>query len=100
MQLIAEAEADRQLEAKLQQIQISKLRGAATNEGGRARSYGKNRIREAGRAEGAIAGQRERLSVASFIAERQAIEDKVLRRGTFFNRKFDYCDVHEGSFQQ
>ena len=72
---LAEAEADRQLEAKLQQIQISKLRGAATNEGGRARSYGKNRIRETGRAEGAIAGQRERLSVASFIAERQAIEN-------------------------
>ena len=32
--------------------------------------------------------------------ERQAIEEKILKRGTFFNRKFDYCDVHEGSFQQ
>ena len=32
-------------------------------------------------------------------AERQALEDKVLKRGTYFNRKFDYCDVHEGSFQ-
>ena len=33
-------------------------------------------------------------------AERQAIEEKILKRGTFFNRKFDYCDVHEDSFQQ
>ena len=32
-------------------------------------------------------------------AERMAIEDKVLKRGTWFNRKFDYCDVHEGVFQ-
>ena len=33
-------------------------------------------------------------------AERQAIEEKILKRGTFFNRKFDYCNVHDGSFQQ
>ena len=72
---LAEAEADRQLEAKLQEIQLGKLKGTGVaNEGGRSRSYGKNVMLRAGRAEGAIAGQRERLSVASFISKRQTLE--------------------------
>jgi len=72
---LAEAEADRQLEAKLQEIQLGKLKGTGVaNEGGRSRSYGKNVMLRAGRAEGAIAGQRERLSVASFVSKRSALE--------------------------
>ena len=72
---LAEAEADRQLEAKLQEIQLAKLKGTrVANEGGRSRSYGKNAMLRAGRAEGAIAGQRERLSVASFVSKRSALE--------------------------
>lgn len=72
---LAEAEADRQLEAKLQDIQIKKLKGTGVaNEGGRSRSYGRNQILEAGRAEGAIAAQRDRLSVASFISKRKVLE--------------------------
>ena len=72
---LAEAEADRQLEAKLQDIQLKKLKGTGVaDEGGRSRSFGKNQILAAGRAEGAIAAQRERLSVASFISKRQNLE--------------------------
>ena len=72
---LAEAEADRQLEAKLQSIQVAKLKGTGVaDEGGRSRSFGKNVTLKAGRAEGAIAGQRERLSVATFIANRKALE--------------------------
>ena len=73
---LAEAEADRQLEAKLQQIQLAKLKGTGVaNEGGRSRSYGKNQILAAGRSEGAIAATRDRLSVASFVSKRQTIEE-------------------------
>ena len=73
---LAEAEADRQLEAKLQEIQLKKLKGTGVaDEGGRARSFGKNAMLAAGRAEGAIAGQRERLSVASFVSKRRALEE-------------------------
>ena len=73
---LAEAEADRQLEAKLQQIQLAKLKGTGVaNEGGRSRSYGKNQILAAGRSEGAIAAQRDRLSVASFVSRRRTIEE-------------------------
>ena len=72
---LAEAEADRQLEAKLQEIQVKKLKGTGVaDEGGRSRSYGKNQILAAGRSEGAIAAQRDRLSVASFISKRQTLE--------------------------
>ena len=72
---LAEAEADRQLEAKLQEIQVKKLKGTGVaDEGGRSRSFGKNQILAAGRAEGAIAAQRDRLSVASFISKRQTLE--------------------------
>lgn len=73
---LAEAEADRQLEAKLQEIQIKKLKGTGVaDEGGRARSFGKNAMLAAGRTEGAIAAQRERLSVASFVSKRRALEE-------------------------
>ena len=76
---LAEAEADRQLEAKLQEIQLKKLKTAsaagAANEGGRSRSFGKNAMLAAGRAEGAIAAQRDRLSVASFVSRRRALEE-------------------------
>ena len=72
---LAEAEADRQLEAKLQQIKIAKLKGTGVaNEGGRSRSFGRNAMLAAGRSEGAIADQRERLSVATFIKNRKALE--------------------------
>ena len=72
---LAEAEADRQLEAKLQEIQVKKLKGTGVaDEGGRSRSFGKNQILAAGRAEGAITAQRDRLSVASFISKRQKLE--------------------------
>tara|TARA_R100000458_G_C8273899_1_gene248787 strand:- start:2527 stop:3255 length:729 start_codon:yes stop_codon:yes gene_type:complete len=73
---LAEAEADRQLEAKLQQIKIAKLKGTGVaNEGGRSRSFGRNQMLAAGRSEGAIADQRERLSVATFIKNRKALEE-------------------------
>lgn len=72
---LAEEEADRKLESKLNDIQLAKLKGTGVaDEGGRSRSFGKNAMLKAGRAEGAIAGQRDRLSVASFIGRRQVLE--------------------------
>ena len=72
---LAEEEADRKLESKLNDLQLAKLKGTGVaDEGGRSRSFGKNAMLEAGRAEGAIAGQRDRLSVASFVGRRQVLE--------------------------
>lgn len=71
---LAEAEADRQLEAKLQAIQLAKLKGSGVaDEGGRARSYGRNPLLAAGRQQGAIMAQRERLKVGSLINKNQKL---------------------------
>lgn len=71
---LAEAEADRQLEAKLLDIQLAKLRGSGkADEGGRARSYGKNPLLAAGRQQGAIRAQRDRLKVGSLINRNQTL---------------------------
>ena len=73
---LAEAESDRQLEAALQKIKLAKLRGTGVaDEGGRSRSFGQNQLRAAGRSEGAIAAQRERLSVGSFVSRRKKLEE-------------------------
>ena len=72
---LAESQAQSQLDVKLQDIKLTKLKGTGVaNEGGRSRTAGKNVTLAAGRQEGAIAAQRDRLRVSTVASNRQLFD--------------------------
>lgn len=74
---LQESEANRRIEEKLQSIELAKLKGTGkSDEGGKARTYGKNTRLKLGQAIGSLQAGRSRLGVAGF-ADRRAILDKA-----------------------
>ncbi len=77
---LKEQDADDQLSLALTELAAKRQLAQRSNEGGRARSAGKNQLLAMGRAEGALMANRKRGRIASFRRDRETVRQANAQR--------------------